>query len=217
MKNKFIDKSKAKEVLSNAKSMIIGGFMANGTSEVLCDLVVESGMGGYTIIANDTAMPGLGIGKLISTKKVKKVVASHIGLNPETGALMNSGEMEVTLVPQGTLIEQIRAGGYGLGGVLTPTGLGTDVEKGKQVIEVKGKKFLLEEPIKSDIAILHATQADAFGNCFFKGTTKNFNVLGGMAGKTVIITADEILPVGEMDKEKINLSGIFVDYILEER
>ncbi len=215
MINKLIDKQKAMQVFAAAKSMIIGGFMANGTSETLCDLIVESGAEGYTVIANDTAMPGCGIGKLISTKKVKKVVASHIGLNPETGALMNSGEMEVTLVPQGTLIEQIRAGGYGLGGVLTPTGLGTDVEKGKQVIEVKGKKYLLEEPITADVAVLHATLADNFGNCFFKGTTKNFNMLGGMAGKTVIITAEKIVPVGELDKEKINLPGIFVDYILE--
>ncbi len=217
MKNKIIDKEKAKNVLSGATSFIIGGFMANGTSETLCDLIVQSGVSGYTIIANDTAMPGIGIGKLISSKNVGKVVASHIGLNPETGALMNSGELEVTLVPQGTLIEQIRSGGYGLGGVLTPTGLGTDVEIGKQVIEVKGKKYLLEEPITADIALLHATQADTFGNCFFKGTTKNFNLLAAMAGKTVIITAESIVPVGEMDKENIQVSGIFVDFILEEK
>ncbi len=217
MKNKIINRKKATEIFKDNQSIIIGGFMANGTSEVLCDVIGESGIKDYTIIANDTAMPGIGIGKLVSTERVAKVIASHIGLNPQTGALMNSGKMEVLLVPQGTLIEQIRSGGYGLGGVLTQTGIGTDVQKGKQTVEIKGNKFIVEEAITADISVLHATIADTFGNCFFKGTTKNFNVQAGMAGKTVIVTADEIVSVGGLDKEYIHLSGIFVDYILEEK
>lgn len=216
MKNKRISNERAKQLFKEVSTIMIGGFMGNGTSETICDLISESEAEGYTIIANDTAMPNVGIGKLIATHKVKKVVASHIGLNPETGLLMTQKKMQVELVPQGTLIEQIRAGGFGLGGVLTPTGLGTDVAKGKKTVTVQGKQYLLEEPMTADISVLHATIADEFGNCFFKGTTKNFNIMAGMAGKQVIVSADEIVPIGEMDMETIQLPGIFVDYILEE-
>ena len=215
MKSKIICKDTATQYLADEQTIMISGFMGNGTSEKLCDIVVESGIENYTIIANDTSVPGSGIAKLISSGKAKKVIASHIGLNPETGRLMGTGDLDVELIPQGTLAEKIRAGGFGLGGILTPTGIGTDIEHGKQIIKVNDKEYLLEEPLKADIALLHATCVDRFGNCFFKGTTKNFNVIMGPAAQKVIVTYEELLDVGQLDKELIHLSGIFVDHILE--
>ena len=139
----------AAALIPEGASLMIGGFMAVGTPERLIDALVARGVGKLTIIANDTAMPGKGIGKLVSAGLVARVITSHIGLNPETQAKMIAGEIEVELVPQGTLVERIRAGGMGLGGVLTPTGLGTEVEIGKQTIEVQGQRFLVETPLRN--------------------------------------------------------------------
>ena len=150
----------AVEKIPNGASLLIGGFMAVGTPVRLIDEIVRQGKRDLTVIANDTAAPGVGIGKLISAKLVRKVVASHIGLNPETQQQMMAGELQVDLVPQGTLIEQIRAGGFGLGGVLTPAGVGTEVEKGKQTIELNGRTFLVEVALRADFALVHAFLAD---------------------------------------------------------
>lgn len=194
--------------------VMIGGFMSNGTPEILIDALIEKGVKNLTVIANDGGTPDTGIGRLIKAGAVSRLIASHIGLNPLTGQLMNEGRMEVQLVPQGTLAEQIRAGGAGLGGVLTPTGLGTEIQTGKEVIEVDGEKYLLERPLKADFALLRASIADEKGNLFYKATTRNFNPLMATAAATVIAAAEEIVPPGEIMAEAVATPGIFVDYLV---
>ena len=182
--------------IEDGASLLVGGFMAVGTPERIIDEIVRQGKHELTIIANDTASPGVGIGKLIGAKLVRKVIASHIGLNPETQEQMMGGGLIVDLVPQGTLIERIRAGGYGLGGVLTPTGVGTEVENDKQKIQVKGQTYLVEVALRADFALVHAFLADYFGNLSYALTARNYNPIVAMAGDTVIATAEHIVPVG---------------------
>ena len=204
----------AAEMIPEGSSLMIGGFMAVGSPERMIDAIVARGVGGLTIIANDTAMPGKGIGKLVSAGLVRHIIASHIGLNPETQAKMLSGEITCELVPQGTLIERIRAGGMGLGGVLTPTGLGTEVEEGKQVVTVDGKRFLLETPLKADFALIGAWQADYVGNLSYMLTAHNFNPIIALAGRTVIAEADSIVPVGVIPPDAVKTPGVLVDHLL---
>lgn len=204
----------AAAMVPQGASLMIGGFMAVGSPHRMIDALVERGVGELTIIANDTAMPGKGIGKLISAGLVKRVIASHIGLNPETQAKMISGEIDVELVPQGTLIERIRAGGMGLGGVLTPTGLGTEVEEGKQVVEVQGKRYLVETPLKADFALVGAWQADYVGNLSYTLTAHNFNPIIALAGKTVIAEPESIVPVGVIPPDAVKTPGVLVDHLL---
>lgn len=204
----------AVRMISDGATLMIGGFMSNGTPEILMDALVESGVKDLTVIANDTGTPGTGIAKLIAAGAVKKLIATHIGLNPQTGQLMNEGKLDVTLVPQGTLAEQIRAGGAGLGGVLTPTGLGTAVSEGKETIKVDGKEYLLEKPIRADFALLRGSVVDESGNTIYMGTTRNFNPLMATAADTVIVAAEQIVPMGEIQPEYIMTPGIFVDYIV---
>lgn len=211
---KQISAQKAAEYVKDGMTVMIGGFMSNGTPEVLMDALVEKGVKDLTVIANDTGTPGTGIAKLIEAGAVKKLIASHIGLNPMTGQLMNEGKLDVTLVPQGTLAEQIRAAGAGLGGVLTPTGLGTEIEVGKETILVDGKKYLLEKPLFADVALLRGSIVDESGSIFYKGTTRNFNTVMATAAKVVIAAAEEIVPVGDIPGENIMTPGIFVDYIV---
>lgn len=194
--------------------IMIGGFMSNGTPEILIDALIEKGTKDLTVIANDSGTPDTGIGRLVKVGAVKKLIASHIGLNPLTGQLMNEGKMEVQLVPQGTLAEQIRAGGAGLGGILTPTGLGTEVQSGKDIVEVDGESYLLEKPLKADYALIRASVADEKGNLFFKATTRNFNPMMATAAETVIAASEEIVPTGEIQAEAIATPGIFVDYLV---
>lgn len=204
----------AAQLIPDGASLMIGGFMAVGSPERLIDALVARGARGLTVIANDTAMPGKGIGKLISAGAVARVIASHIGLNPETQARMISGEIDVELVPQGTLIERIRAGGMGLGGVLTPTGLGTEVEDGKQVVEVNGQAFLVETPLKADFALLGAWQADYVGNLCYSLTAHNFNPIIALAGATVIAEPESIVPVGVIPPDAVKTPGVLVDHLL---
>lgn len=204
----------AAAMIPDGASLLIGGFMAVGTPERLIDALVQRGAKGLTVIANDTAMPGKGIGKLISAGAVARVIASHIGLNPETQAGMIAGRIEVELVPQGTLIERIRAGGMGLGGVLTPTGLGTEVEDGKQVVEVQGKRFLVETPLKADFALVGAWQADYVGNLSYLLTAHNFNPIIALAGRTVIAEPESIVPVGVIPPDAVKTPGVLVDHLL---
>lgn len=211
---KQISAQKAAEYVKDGMTVMIGGFMSNGTPEVLMDALVEKGVKDLTVIANDTGTPGTGIAKLIEAGAIKKLIASHIGLNPMTGQLMNEGKLDVTLVPQGTLAEQIRAAGAGLGGVLTPTGLGTEIEVGKETILVDGKKYLLEKPLFADVALLRGSIVDESGSIFYKGTTRNFNTVMATAAKVVIAAAEEIVPVGDIPGENIMTPGIFVDYIV---
>ncbi len=200
--------------LNDGAVVMIGGFMSNGTPEVLIDALIAKGVKNLTVIANDSGTPGTGIGRLIEHGSVGKLIASHIGLNPLTGRLMNEGKLEVQLVPQGTLAEQIRAGGAGLGGVLTPTGLGTEVQDGKEVLEVNGRKYLLELPLQADFALIRASVADEMGNLFYRATTRNFNPLMATAAQTVIAAAEEIVAVGGIDPEAVATPGIFVDYLI---
>ena len=200
--------------IDDGASLLIGGFMAVGTPERIIDEIVRQGKHDLTVIANDTAMPGVGIGKLIDAKLVRKMIASHIGLNPETQRQMIAGDLEVDLVPQGTLIEQIRAGGYGLGGILTPTGVGTEVENGKQKIQVNGQTYLVEVAIRADFALVHAFLADYVGNLAYALTARNFNPIVAMAGATVIGSADHIVPVGVIAPDHVVTPGPIVDYLI---
>jgi acetate CoA/acetoacetate CoA-transferase alpha subunit len=204
----------AAELIPEGASLMIGGFMAVGTPERLIDAIVARGTGGLTVIANDTAMPGHGIGKLIAAGLVRRVIASHIGLNPQTQAKMISGEIECELVPQGTLVERIRAGGMGLGGVLTPTGLSTEVEEGKQVVEVDGRRFLVERPLKADFSLIGAWQADYIGNLSYMLTALNFNPIMALSGATVIAEPESIVPVGVIPPDAVKTPGVLVDHIL---
>jgi acetate CoA/acetoacetate CoA-transferase alpha subunit len=209
--------TQAEEVVAkipNGASLLIGGFMAVGTPERIIDEIVRQGKRELTVIANDTAQPGFGIGKLIGARLVHRLIASHIGLNPQTQQQMMSGELSVDLVPQGTLIERIRAGGYGLGGVLTPTGVGTEVEKGKQTLEVDGRTYLVEVAIRADYALVHAFLADYLGNLAYALTARNFNPIVAMAGATVIATAEHIVPIGVIAPDHVMTPAPVVDYLI---
>jgi acetate CoA/acetoacetate CoA-transferase alpha subunit len=201
-------------MIPDGASLMIGGFMAVGTPEPLVDEIVRQGKRNLTVIANDTAAPGRGIGKLVSAGLIARVIASHIGLNPETQQQMIAGKMVVDLVPQGTLIERIRAGGFGLGGILTPTGVGTVVEEGKRSIEVDGKNYLLETPLRADFALVHSFLADYLGNLSYALTARNFNPVMATAADTVIVTAEHIVPVGVIAPDHVVTPAPTVDYLV---
>jgi acetate CoA/acetoacetate CoA-transferase alpha subunit len=201
-------------MIPDGASLMIGGFMAVGTPERTVNEVVRQRKRDLTVIANDTATPDHGIGKLITAKLVRKVIVSHIGLNSETQRQMMAGELEVELVPQGTLIERIRAGGYGLGGVLTPTGIGTTVEGGKQRIDVNGKSYLLEVALSAEFALVQAFLADYLGNLGYALTARNFNPVIAMAAGTVIACADNIVPVGLISPDHVATPAPLVDYLI---
>jgi acetate CoA/acetoacetate CoA-transferase alpha subunit len=212
MQTLSLDQAVAK--IPDGASLMIGGFMAVGTPERAIDEIVRQSKRDLTVIANDTAMPGRGIGKLVDAKLLRKAVVSHIGLNPETQRQMMAGELEVELVPQGTLIERIRAGGHGLGGILTQTGIGTPVESGKQRIEVDGKSYLLEIALRADFALVQAFLADYLGNLSYALTARNFNPVMAMAAETVIVGADNIVPVGVLAPDHVVTPAPIVDYLI---
>ncbi len=212
---KIVDKDFVKSLLKDGMTIMVGGFMANGTSEVLIDAVLENGTKDLTIICNDGGYPDRGVGRLIADGRVVKLITSHIGLNPLAGQLMNEGKMEVVLVPQGTLAEQIRAKGAGLGGVLTPTGVGTDVAEGKETITIDGVEYLLEKPLRADLALIRGSYIDKAGNVFYKGTTRNFNPLMATAADVVVAGCEKLVEIGEIEKEAIVTPCIFVDYVVE--
>jgi acetate CoA/acetoacetate CoA-transferase alpha subunit len=201
-------------MIPDGASLMIGGFMGVGTPERVVDEIVRQRKRDLTVIANDTALPGAGIGKLVRARLLRKAIVSHIGLNPETQQQMMSGELEVDLVPQGTLIERIRAAGFGLGGVLTPTGVGTLAEQGKQRIELSGRTYLVELALAADFALVHAFLADYMGNLTYALTARNFNPVIAMAGKTVITDADNIVPVGVIAPDHVMTPAPVVDYLI---
>jgi len=207
----------AVSLISDGSRLMIGGFMGAGTPERLIDELVRQKKRDLVVIANDTAEPGKGIGKLIGMGLVRKTIASHIGLNPETQKLMIEGRMEVELVPQGTLVERIRAHGAGLGGILTPTGVGTVVEEGKQKVEFEGRAYLLETALGADFALVHAFLADYLGNLSYALTARNFNPVMAMAGATVIATADHIVPVGVIAPDHVVTPAALVDHLVANR
>lgn len=205
----------AAELIPDGSTLLIGGFMGVGSPPRIIDALVAAGRKDLTVVANDTAMPGRAIGKLVSAGAIRKAIVSHIGLNPETQAKMISGEMEVELVPQGTLVERIRAGGVGLGGVLTATGIGTPVEDGKEKVEVQGKQYLLELPIRGDFALIAASRADYVGNLEFSLTAHNFNPVMALAADTVIAEPTSIVPVGVIPPDAVKTPGVLIDHLIE--
>lgn len=215
MKNKLVSMEEAVSHVKDGMTVFIGGFLGVGTPEKIIDALIAKGVKDLTVIANDTGFPDKGIGRLVVNNQVKKVIASHIGTNPETGRRMQSGEMEVELAPQGTLAERVRAGGNGLGGILTPTGIGTIVEEGKEVLTVDGKKYILEKPLRADVALLNGSVVDELGNVIYAKTTKNFNPMMATAADTVIVFAEKLVKVGEIDPDHVMTSRIFVDYIVK--
>ena len=217
MRKKIVSMEEAISHIKDGMTIHIGGFLACGTPENIVTALIEKGVKDLTIVGNDTGFVDKGVGRLIVNNQVKKVIASHIGTNPETGKKMHDGTMEVELVPQGTLAERVRAAGYGLGGVLTPTGLGTVVQEGKSIVNVDGKDYLLEKPIKADVAVLFGSKVDEQGNVICEKTTKNFNPLMATAADLVIVEALEIVPAGSLSPEHLDISKIFVDYIVESK
>ncbi len=212
--NKVISMDEAVAHIKDGMTIMIGGFLGCGSPHRLIDALVKKGVKDLTLICNDSGFPEIGAGKLVVNKQIKKLIASHVGTNRETGNQMNSGEMEVILVPQGTLAEQVRAGGAGLGGFLTPTGVGTVVEEGKEKIEIDGKVYLLELPLRADVALIAGHTVDKFGNIVYRGATRNFNTLMATAADTVIVEAEEVVEMGELDPNDVVTSGIFVNYIV---
>lgn len=214
MTNKRISAVEAASKVKDGMTVMIGGFLSNGSPEKIIDELVKSGVKNLTLISNDTSFPDRGCGKLIVNKQVKKLIVSHIGTNPHTGQQMNSGELEVEFSPQGSLAERIRCGGSGLGGALTPVGIGTVIEEGKEVYTIDGKQFLLEKPLKADVALIGASLGDEWGNLIYKGTSQNFNPLMAMAAETVIAEIEDVKPEGSLAPESIHTPYIFVDYIV---
>lgn len=202
------------ELIPDGATLMIGGFLGAGTPSCLIDEIVRRGRRELTVIANDTARPGIGIGKLVEAGLVRRIVTSHIGTNPQTQRRMIAGEVEVELVPQGTLAERIRAGGFGLGGVLTPTGVGTLVAEGKRTIEIDGRTFLLETPLKADFALINARRADYLGNLEYALTSRNFNPVMAMAAHTVVAEVGEMVPVGVIPPDSVVTPHVLVNYLI---
>lgn len=201
--------------IPDGATVMIGGFLGVGSPHRLLQGLASAGRKRLTVITNDTAVPGVGVGKLVDARAVSRLIASHIGTNPETQRQMIAGELAVELVPQGTLAERIRAGGYGLGGVLTRTGAGTTVEQGKATIEIDGETWLVEKPLRADFALIGAWQADYAGNLTYQLTAQNFNPVMAMAAGTVIVEAEEIVPVGAIPPDSVRTPGTLVDHLLE--
>lgn len=209
-----ISPEEAAALLPDGASVMCGGFMGIGTPTRIIDALVARRARGLTLICNDTARPTCGVGKLIEAGCVAHVKASHIGANPSTQKKMIAGEINVELIPQGTLAERIRAGGSGLGGILTPTGVGTVVAEGKQTVEVEGKTFLLEKPLRADFALLYAHEADYHGNLTYRLTATNFNPIMAFAADCVIAEALEIVPVGVIPPDAVRTPGILVHHLI---
>lgn len=212
--NKIISIEEAVAKLQDGMTIMIGGFLSVGTANNMIDQIASSNVKNLTVICNDTAFADKGLGKLIANKQVVKVITSHIGTNPATIEQMNNGEITVEFSPQGTLAERVRSGGAGLGGVLTPTGLGTMVAEGKEIITVDGKEFLLEKPLRADVALIGASISDSLGNLTYRGTTQNFNPLMAAAADLVIVEAQKMVEAGTLKPEEVKTPSIFVDFIV---
>lgn len=211
---KAVSLEEAVAMIPAGASVMVGGFMGVGTPERLLDEVVRQKKSGLTLICNDAATPGKGVGKLLDAALVSRLIATHIGLNPKAQQQLLSKQIAIDLVPQGTFAERIRAGGCGLGGILTPTGVGTLVAEGKRQIEVDGKPFLLETALRAQFALVHAFLADYLGNLTYALTARNFNPVMAMAADTVIVTAENIVPVGVIAPDHVVTPAPLVDYII---
>jgi len=211
---KAVSAEEAVAMIPHGASVMVGGFMGVGTPERLLDELVRQRKSGLSIICNDAAVPGKGVGKLFDAALVSSLIGSHIGLNPKVQQQMMANTIAVDLIPQGTFVERIRAGGYGLGGVLTPTGVGTIVAEGKRRIEIDGKEFLVETALRAQYALVHAFLADYLGNLAYALTARNFNPVMVMAADTVIVTAEHIVPVGVIAPDHVVTPAPLVDYLI---
>ena len=215
--NKVCTLDEALLSIHNGCSLMFGGFGGVGNPPTLINGILQKGVTDLTLIGNDAGFPTIGIGKLVSQGKAIKLIVSHIGSNPIAGQLMMEGKMEVEFSPQGTLAERIRAGGVGIGGILTDIGLDSMVEKEKQKISVNGKDFLVETALTADVSIVYAKKADSFGNLVYETSARNTNPLVAMAGRNTIVEAEEIVEIGELDPEHIVTPGIYVDMVIKSK
>jgi acetate CoA/acetoacetate CoA-transferase alpha subunit len=213
---KVITKTQFREMMTDGLSIMVGGFLGVGSPHALIDLVIKEKTKNITLICNDTSFPDCGVGKWIVEKQVSKVITSHIGTNPESGNQLNNNETIFDLTPQGTLAEKIRAGGAGLGGILTPTGIGTIAAEGKKIIEIDGKNYILEEKLRADVALIKAAKADTKGNLVYEKAARNFNPIMAFAADLVIAEVDEIVEPGEIDPNNVVTPSILVDYLYKE-
>jgi acetate CoA/acetoacetate CoA-transferase alpha subunit len=212
--NKVISAEEAVGKIKDGMTIMAGGFMGCGNAHYLVQAIIEAGITDLTLIANDASMPGYGIAKLVEHRRLRRLITSHVGLNPEVAVQMNAGDLEVELVPQGTLVERIRSGGAGLGGVLTPTGIGTPVADGKQVLTVEGRDYLLEKPLRADVALINGYRVDPAGNIWYRGDARNFNPVMATAAEVVIVEADHLVELGDIPPEDVVTPGVFVDHIV---
>jgi acetate CoA/acetoacetate CoA-transferase alpha subunit len=206
----IITAKEAAALVPDGARVMFGGFMGCGNPHTIVDALLEQGVKGITLIANDAALPEVGIGRLVAEKRVRKIIATHVGLNRHVGAQMNEGALEAELIPQGTMAERIRAAGAGLGGFLTPTGVGTPVEEGKRKMTIDGRAYLLELPLRADVALIKAWKGDGRGNLIFRLAARNFNPLMATAASLVIAEVEEIVPVGALDPDSIHTPGLFI-------
>jgi acetate CoA/acetoacetate CoA-transferase alpha subunit len=211
---KLINIDDAVSKIKDGMVLMIGGFINGGVPARVLDALSQTKVKNLTVISNDTGFPGVGLGKLIAKKQISRMICSHIGTNSDTIEQFNNKEIIVDFVPQGTLAERIRSAGAGLGGFLTPTGIGTIVENGKQIINVNGKDYLLEIPLRADVAIIKAAKADNSGNLYYLGTAQNFNPVMAFAGDIVIAEVDEIVETGYFEPQEVHTPGIFIDFII---
>lgn len=215
MFDKIISRDDFAAMLKDEMSIMVGGFLGCGTPETLIDIIIASGVKNLTIIVNDTSFVDRGVGRLVAAKQVARVITSHIGTNPETGKQMVEGTLAVELVPQGTLAERIRAAGAGLGGVLTPTGVGTIVEEGKQKLTIYGQEYLVELPLRADLAVINGSTVDKAGNVVYNATTRNFNPLMAMAAPTVVVEAEKLVEIGTIMPELVMTPAPLVTHIFK--
>lgn len=215
MKNKVILLEEITDFVKDGMTIMVSGFMGCGSAHKILEKLSKSNVKDLILVCNDAGFEEKAVGLMVKKHQFKRIIATHIGLNPEAGRQMNAGETEVELIPQGTMAERIRCAGYGLGGVLTPTGCGTLVEQDKIKMEVEGKTYLLETPLKADVAIIGAKKADKKGNVFYEGTGRNFAPIMAMAADVVIVEVDEMVEVGEIEPENVMTPHILVDYIVD--
>nr|WP_110927800.1 CoA transferase subunit A [Bacillus massiliglaciei] len=213
--NKITAFQNVKPLFQDGQTIAFGGFGGIGTPPGLVKLILQTGIKDLTLIGNDTGFPDIGIGQVVTEKRAKKLIVSHIGSNPNAGLYMTNGELEVEFSPQGTLAERLRAGGMGLGGILTDIGSEADiVRRNKQTVVIDEKEYLVEPALTADLAIVYADKADEYGNLVFDKSARNTNPLAAMAGRKTIVETREIVPIGSLDPEEIITPGAFVDHII---
>ncbi|SFD90641.1 6-acetamido-3-oxohexanoate:acetyl-CoA CoA transferase alpha subunit [Bacillus sp. OV194] len=217
LKTKLITMEEAAALFYDGMSLMVGGFGGVGAPPCLINAILDQNIKDIFMISNDTGFPWIGPGKLITEKRISRLIASHIGSNPEAGKQMHGGELAVEFIPQGTLAEKIRAGGMGLGGILVDVGLGTVVESGKQKVDINSATYMVEPALTADVSIVFAQKADTYGNLVYDKSARNTNPLVAMAGNITIAEVEEIVPAGELDPECIITPGVFVDYIVQSK